>query len=905
MEYDNKKLTLTDLIDVELLQTIQNAFSNLTGYAALVTDADGTAVTEGTNFSDFCMKYIRTNPQGKRLCEQCDKFGAHQAYLRGQSSYYYCHTGLIDFAAPILIEGDVVGCFIGGQVGTRELDQEKLIKDADKFGIDRGEYLAAARKIKIVSSEQVDTNSRALFDIAKVLSKIAYDRYQLKVKNKQIEETARAKSDFLANMSHEIRTPMNAVLGMAELALREEMSPAARDCIHQIIFSGRNLLVIINDILDFSKIESGKMDINEVVYESMSMFNDLASIVNSRIGDKKIEFTMDIDPYLPQMLMGDNIRIQQVLINLLNNAVKFTNIGEVHLKVTGERLYDDVIQLKMSVSDTGIGIKPEDLSKLFKSFQQVDSRRNRNIEGTGLGLAIAQSLVELMGGKISVSSVYEKGSIFSLELPQGIVSNAVTEPNVESGLRIALLINNEYVKAQIIRDLNRVEVQYTDLATAKTLDNSLFDFLIAEEQDFTPDIRAYFLENEKLQCIVVSSFTTSPPQAAPRIRVIHKPVYYLNLYSALGFISEYIRNDFISEVDFSFTAPDASVLIVDDNAVNLTVAKGLLEPLKMQISTATSANQAIDLLRQLKFDLIFMDHMMPEVDGVQTTHIIRRLMPEYANVPIIALTANAIAGTREMFIAEGMNDFVAKPIDTKDINAKLKKWLPQEKIIPVSAEQAENIRFENSEASSFEAIGDISFLNTKSALDLLKTEQLFQMVLMEYYHSIDKKIASIESHFKNKDWKNYTIEVHALKSTSRQIGADELADLAEELEKAGKSLNVDFIEENNEKAMTMYRELKEKLSPFFPDAKEQFTKKECEPPEIAEILDDLDCAIQDFDTLLIDEVIDRLSQYNFDNDFFRFFHKLTEAAEVGDIDACGEICQKWKEEIVNSYTEKT
>lgn len=903
MEYDNKKLTLTDLIDVELLQTIQNAFSSLTGYAALVTDADGTAVTEGSNFSDFCMKYIRTNPQGKRLCEQCDKFGAHQAHLKGQSSYYYCHTGLIDFAAPILIEGDVVGCFIGGQVGTRELNREKLIKDADKFGIDREEYLAAAKKIKMVSDEEVDRNSRALFEIAKVLSKIAYDRYQLKIKNKQIEETARAKSDFLANMSHEIRTPMNAVLGMAELALREEMSPAARDCIHQIIFSGRNLLVIINDILDFSKIESGKMDINEVVYESMSMFNDLASIVNSRIGDKKIEFTMDIDPYLPQMLMGDNTRIQQALINLLNNAVKFTNIGEVHLKVTGERLYDDVIQLNMSVSDTGIGIKPEDLNKLFKSFQQVDSRRNRNIEGTGLGLAITQSLVELMGGKITVKSVYEKGSTFSLELSQGIVSDVVTEPNVESGLHVALLINNEYVKAQIIRDLNRVNVQYTDLATAKTLDNSVFDFLIADEQTFTPDIREYFLENEKLQCIVVDSFMSSGVKILPRVRVIHKPVYYLNLYSALGFISEYTRNDVISEADFSFTAPDASVLIVDDNAVNLTVAKGLLEPLKMQISTATSANQAIDLLRQLKFDLIFMDHMMPEVDGVQTTHIIRRLMPEYANVPIIALTANAIAGTREMFIAEGMNDFVAKPIDTKDINAKLKKWLPQEKIVPISSEKAENNRFDND--SMLESVKDINFLNTESALELLKSEHLFRMVLEEYYLSIDKKIASIESHFKNKDWKNYTIEVHALKSTSRQIGADELADLAAELEKAGKNLDVGFIEENNEKAMTMYRELKEKLDPFFPDAKEQLTKKKCEPPEIAKILDDLDCAIQDFDTLLIDEVIDRLSQYNFDNDFFRFFHKLTEAAEVGDIDACGEICQKWKEEIVNSYTEKT
>ncbi|MDE6579945.1 MAG: response regulator, partial [Ruminiclostridium sp.] len=416
------------------------------------------------------------------------------------------------------------------------------------------------------------------------------------------------------------------------------------------------------------------------------------------------------------MLMGDNTRIQQVLINILNNAVKFTSIGEVHLKVTGKIIADNTVMMKMAVSDTGIGIKSEDMGKLFKSFQQVDGKRNRNIEGTGLGLAITQSLVELMGGKITVQSEYEKGSTFTIELPQKIVSNAVAQPDVPPDLHVAVLVDNDYVKAQIIRDLTRVHVEYTDLSVTETMDNSIYDFLIADEQAFTADLRDYFLENEKMQCIVVSSFQTPNNMDVPRIRVVHKPVYYLNLYSALGFISEYTRNDVISETDFSFTAPDANVLIVDDNAVNLTVAKGLLEPLKMQISTATSAAQTIDVLKQQKFDLIFMDHMMPEVDGVQTTHIIRRLMPDYANVPIIALTANAIAGTREMFIAEGMNDFVAKPIDIKDINAKLKKWLPQEKIIPISAEEAAQKDSKTDSGQVKKAVSDITFLNIEEAM---------------------------------------------------------------------------------------------------------------------------------------------------------------------------------------------
>lgn len=901
MNYDNKKLSLTDFIDVELLQTVQEAFARLTGFAALLTNADGTAVTEGSNFTDFCMKYIRPHPLGKKLCEQCDKFGAHQAHSRGESFDYYCHTGLIDFAAPIVIEGEVVGCFIGGQIATREMDYDRLVEDADKFGVDREEYIAAARKIKIVPKAQIEANARSLFEIAKVLSHIAYDSYRLRIKNSEVEYAARAKSDFLANMSHEIRTPMNAVLGMAEMALREEMSPAAREYIHQIMFSGKNLLIIINDILDFSKIESGKMEINEVVYESMSMFNDLASIVNSRIGDKDIEFTMDIDPELPQMMLGDNTRIQQVLINLLTNAVKFTNMGEVHLKAEGTKIDNETILMKLSVSDTGIGIKPEDVEKLFKSFQQVDSKRNRNIEGTGLGLAISQRLVELMGGHISVESEYEKGSTFYFDVPQKIVSDLVPVPNIETPVHIALLIANQYVKAQVIRDLSRINVFYSDLSESETMDNGKFDFFIADEQNFTSDIKDYFLENERLQCIVISSFKTPNNADFPRIRVVHKPMYYLNLYSAMGFINEYTRDDAISEADFSFTAPEAHILIVDDNAVNLTVARGLLEPLKMQIDTATSAAECIEIMRTVKFDLIFMDHMMPEVDGVETTHIIRRLMLEYAQVPIIALTANAIAGTRDMFIAEGMNDFVAKPIDTKDITAKLRKWLPQEKIIPLS--EGELTEQSAEEAPQNIPIEEITFLNIDEALSLLKTKELFWMVLKEYYSSIEKKAASIEQHRNEGAWKDYTIEVHALKSTSRQIGADDLADLAAELEKAGKESDADFIEANTDKAMSMYRELKSRLGSYFPDVVDETAKLPCTPTQIVEMLDELAQAIDDFDTLLIDEVIEKMSHYEYGKAFSDFFRLLKETAEDGDIDACGDVAKQWRVEIVDMYTD--
>lgn len=468
-------------------------------------------------------------------------------------------------------------------------------------------------------------------------------------------------------------------------------------------------------------------------------------------------------------------------------------------------------------------------------------------------------------------------------------------------MHAALSISNQYVKAQIIRDLTRVGVEYVDLSESDTMDNSKFEFFIADEQLFTPEIRNYFLENPKLKCIVISAKNLGSLDFA-RIHVVHKPVYYLNLYSAIGFINEYTREDVLNEADFSFTAPNARILIVDDNAVNLTVARGLLEPLNMQVDTAASAAQTIEIMHNNKYDLIFMDHMMPEVDGIETTHIIRRLMPEYANIPIIALTANAIAGTRDMFIAEGMNDFVAKPIDTNDITAKLRKWLPQEKIIPLDEEEAKAKRAEDGKPR-FRPVEEIDFLNVKEAMSLLNTEELFWMVLEEYYAVIEKKADSIAHHKKQRDWMNFTIEVHALKSTSRQIGADELADLAAELEKAGKEGNTDFIEENTDKAISIYRELENKLCRFFPDKEKEAVKKSCEATEIVDMLDELTQAIDDLDTLLIDEVIEKMDNYRFDKSHYEFFRQIKGAAEKGDIETCADINKQWKAEIINMYTD--
>ncbi len=892
-------LYLTDLIDVNILQQIQDAFSDMTGMAALTTDAEGNPVTKGSNFTDFCTLYTRNSKLGSVRCESCDKNGAKMTLASGKPCTYYCHAGLVDFAAPIMANRVMVGSFIGGQILPCKPELEKFEKIARELDIDPEEYKAAVSRVKIINKKAIDKAAQSLFTIANVLSNIAYKSHSLYLSNIEIEKASNLKSDFLANMSHEIRTPMNAILGMVDLALREEMSPAARDFIKQIKISGKNLLVIINDILDFSKIEAGKMDIIEVPYEPLSVINDVASIVNSRIGAKKIEFTMDISTNLPKKLIGDNNRIHQVMINLLNNAIKFTKEGEIHLSIDCEQDKNNPenIILKSAISDTGIGMKKEDMPKLFNSFQQLDSKRNRNIEGTGLGLAISQQLLELMNGKIHVESEYNKGSTFSFELPQKVVDPACSIPAIKDPKTAVLLLENYYVEKQLYKDLKKIQINHTYIDSIEALYNIEHDYIIVEEKFITEELLDYLKHNPESICIAITSYAyRNTITDIPNMKILRKPVYSLSLYNAMGISSFELESS--PEVNaFTFTAPDAKILVVDDNSVNLTVAVGLLEPLNMQIDTACSAADAIEKLHKKKYDLIFMDHMMPEVDGVEATHIIRRLMHDYDDVPIIALTANAVSGAREKFIKEGMNDFVAKPIEITDITAKLRHWLPPEKII-INSSNDSTLDPNNGESLPKRIEG----LNTAKALKLLGSEKLFRNVLKEYLCSIDQKSDMIWQHLVNEELHDFTIEVHALKSSSKQIGADKVSLLAAELEKAGNECNLAFIEEKTPHLLEEYRKFKDILTPLFPELNVTGGKTEINNDETLSLLDELMDALDNFDTLQIDEVIEKMSAFDYPDDQNKLLNELKSAAESTDIDRCGEIGKSWREVLGNANT---
>lgn len=879
------ELYLTDLISVDILQKLQNAFSDMTGMAALTTDKYGMPVTEGSNFSDFCMKYTRESPLGGSRCMRCDKNGAELTMNSGKACTYYCHAGLVDFAAPILIGGKMIGSFIGGQVLPTPPNMNQIEKTAIELGIDPKKYKEAALKVNIVDSERIRKAAESLSLITQVFSDFANQSYELHKSNIEIEKASHMKSDFLANMSHEIRTPMNAVLGMVDLALREEMSNTAKEYIHQIKSSAKNLLVIINDILDFSKIESGKMDIINVAYEPLSVINDLASIANSRIGNKDIEFTIDVSTDMPQMVFGDNVRIHQILLNLITNAIKFTQQGEVHLKFECIRKDSENVIIRASVSDTGIGIKESNLKKLFNSFQQVDSKRNRNIEGTGLGLAISKQLLSLMGGTISVASEYGKGSNFFFELPQKIIDNSPAIPNLQKQTKIGLLVSNKYVKDQITKDLDRIGAEIIILDDIDIYDNDDYEYIILERIFFSQGFRNYLTEHPDIQAIVIVNYDAPNDIEFPNVRLLHKPIFSLNLYNAIG-ISNFSLGE-NNEVDsFTFVAPEAQILIVDDNSVNLTVAKGLIEPLGMVIDTAESAAEAIEMVSKTKYDLIFMDHMMPEVDGIEATHIIRRMLPSYRETPILALTANAIGGAKEMFIQEGMNDFVAKPIEIKDIISKLRKWLPQEKILPTNKKDTPN-------DSDSNKIPKIEGLDMDHAISMLGSEKLFWSVLKEYYNSIDKKSNSILEHRLNERWKDYTIEVHALKSTSRQIGAEHIGELAAELEKAGNENNIDLINEKTDYMIEEYIKFKELLSPIFSEEQKSEISF-ADNSTIISMLNKMADALNDFDILKIDDVITEMNNYEYDPIYFRNFEDLKKSAADSDIDKCFEAIENWK-----------
>lgn len=541
---------------------------------------------------------------------------------------------------------------------------------------------------------------------------------KLRDEQEKSESANRAKSVFLAQMSHEIRTPINAVLGMNEMILREADDSDIKEYASNIKEAGTTLLSIINSILDFSKIEDNKMEILSVEYETAKLINNLVNSIYNRARSKGLYFEIDIDNELPSILIGDDVRLTQVIMNLLTNAVKYTKKGTVTLMMQKVSCDNQSVDIRVTVKDTGIGIKQEDMKGIFDSFQRLDEEQNRNIEGTGLGMAIVTRLLTMMGSKIEVESEYGKGSTFSFCITQ----------NVKDATPIG-----DYKKA---------------------------------------------LEEH--------------------------------------------RRENVTEI--RFTAPEARILIVDDNLMNHKVAENLLKLFQIEPDHAISGAEGIEYVKKKQYDIICLDHMMPEMDGIETLERMRNenLLPK--NTVVLVMTANAVVGAKEMYLEKGFDDYISKPIEMEVLINKIRTYLPKELIIEAGAQIKPNesdseifefapVSEETKESNTYDGLERLDNLK-KLGIDVSQglahcadDTDFYLEILSDFCESQKEKCDELEEFLSTGRFEDYGIKAHAIKGNARTLGIVALADVALGMEQAAKNKEFEYIRNNHEAFISEYERI--------------------------------------------------------------------------------------------------
>lgn len=539
------------------------------------------------------------------------------------------------------------------------------------------------------------------------------------------QAASQAKSEFLTNISHEIRTPINAILGYNEMVLRDtEKNEVAQYCVN-IQSAGKSLLSMISDMMDYTEMESGSIKLEEGNYSTASMISDIMTCGKYFAEKKDIEIRMDIDSSIPKMLHGDSARITRIFSNLLSNSVKYTDFGHIDVVIKWEQKGEFSGWFYAQITDTGIGLRDEDIERITSAFQRADKKRNQHIQGLGLGLTIVTRLLAMMGSSLSIQSEYGKGTSISFRLMQGIV-------------------------------------------------------------DPTP------LGNvESLICIPEKSTLSA-----------------------------------------GFTAPEARLLAVDDNSMNLELYRGSLKDTKIQIDTAMNGVEALELISRYKYDLIILDHMMPVMDGMETLKTIKK-QNLCQDVPILVITANAVPGEKSVYLNAGFDDYLSKPVSSRQLLEAVRKYLPEHLIRPYSSDLTIE---EEEEQSKSGAIGRLSsFLDVKSAMEYCyNSEELYLNIINTYVE--ENRLEDIRNYCKEKDFENYRIQVHALKSGSRTIGAGGLSEHALSLEMAAKNNDTEFILENNESLLDEYGSLLERIKAALAGSDEE---PECCDLNVLYIDDDL------------------------------------------------------------------
>ncbi len=591
------------------------------------------------------------------------------------------------------------------------------------------------------------------------------------------EDANRTKSEFLANMSHEIRTPINAIIGMDTMIMRESGEANIRNYARDIHVAGKTLLSLINDILDFSKIESGKLELVLGEYDLASLINGIVNMIKPKADSKKLLLEVNVNPDIPNALYGDEVRLEQIMVNILNNAVKYTEKGKVLFNLDFENYDDGTILLKVSIKDTGIGIKPEDLEKLFSPYERIEESRNKKIEGTGLGMSITKNLLEKMGSRLEVSSVYGEGSDFSFT-----VSQTVVQPDK-----------------------------------------------IGDYRQRADD-----------------------------------------------------RDNVHSDVE-KYHAPDAKLLIVDDVEMNLIVATNLLKRIRIRVDTAQSGMAAVESAKKQHYDIILLDSMMPGMNGEETMHAIRKECELNAETPIIVLTAHAVKGAREEYLRLGYTNYLSKPIDGNKLEAMIQSYLPDEKIIfDFETEEAGDTVVSSSAADSEgsdSVIAEISRIDGIDAVKGVETaggEDAYLLICRNFYDTAKMRIGMITEAFDKEDYDAYTIQVHALKSSARLIGAAGLSEEALELETAGREGNVDLIKEKTAAIVEKYEWYYNKFDEVFGDNESGDDDERPEIPEedLKQCLSEMAELLEAFDMDTAKELFESLADYKMPDDYKEMYEHM-------------------------------
>ena len=648
----------------------------------------------------------------------------------------------------------------------------------------------------------------------------------------QLTESTNRLNDFLANVSHEIRTPVNAIIGLTGICIDKEKDEDNKKDLEAVRQAGRRVSEQIGDILDFSEIDRGNIVCNLEDYMLSSAMNDLMNDIRE-MKKEGLEIVIDIDPTIPAVMNTDVTKLKKIIKALVSNGIKYTTEGGVYLKLHSEK-QDYGVNLCIEVSDTGIGMTEEELEKVYERFYQTDSGRTRTGSGLGLGLSIVSGFVSLLGGFMTITSKKDEGTTVRVSLPQKVVEN---EPcasiNETKNVRVGSYLSTFGFKNPMVREffihqsvsmsgglgleVHRVENIENLKKISKTIE---LTHLLVGEDEYKKD-RSTINEFAKNVVVMVLSDSNIEVPSGTKIRVIKKPFYVFPFVAAL--------NSSLVDTDSSHSTlrlKDVHALVVDDEPMNLVVAKGIFKQYGMEVSTATSGAESIEMCRDHKYDIIFMDHMMAGMDGVEAMKKIRADVKGLNHdIPIVALTANAMSSAKQMFISEGFDGFVSKPIEIEELERTMKRVIPADLISFVSEEEMDadtiNALNEKSENDSVDASTEIeeSSDSIKDKLGRLGINidtglmycggdtDLYDELILQFAEEASDKRKKLRAFYNDKDMKNYEIIIHAAKSTSKMIGAGELSEDAMKLEHAAHDFDMSYIDENHLRVIDDYKKI--------------------------------------------------------------------------------------------------